>query len=153
MEQEQTQAEANDRVAQLEDQLKRCLADADNLRKHACREAERQRASISDQADGQWLTLVDALDQAERMTPADAATEWAEGLGALRAKATHILHERGLEAVGQPGETYDADLHEAAGMIPDPSRKNGEIAQTLEIGYRRNGRLVRPARVLVAQNG
>ena len=48
------------------------------------------------------------------------------------------------------GEPFDPELHEAISMMPSPNAEPGSVAQVIQKGYALNGRLLRPARVIVA---
>ena len=74
------------------------------------------------------------------------------GVQSVMAGLERNLDSLGLKRVGEPGEKFDPDLHEALTAVPtDDSEKKGTICYVFQVGFVRGERLVRPARVLVFQ--
>lgn len=57
----------------------------------------------------------------------------------------------GVEAVEPAGEPFDPQLHEAMAMVPNPELEPNTVMEVMQKGYLLNGRLVRPAMVVVSQ--
>jgi molecular chaperone GrpE len=142
-------AGADARVAELTADLQRVSAEYANYRKRV----DRDRVAVVEAATGGVLAeLMPLLDDVERarehgdLTGAFQAV--GEGLEALTVKL-------GLERFGEVGEPFDPSVHEALLQAePDPSATVPVCAQVLQPGYRlRSGRVLRPARVSVADPG
>ena len=60
------------------------------------------------------------------------------------------LTKAGLEQLDPAGKKFDPTHHEAMGMVPDDKVAANDVIQVIQKGYVLNGRLVRPARVIVS---
>jgi molecular chaperone GrpE len=145
------QAEAAARDAQL-----RALAELDNVRKRAQRDIENAQRFALERFAGELLGVRDSLELAAQ----NAATADAQSLAAgqqatlqLLAKAFEKFSIQRLDPIGEP---FDPTLHEAVMAQESATAPPDSVLQVLQSGYRLNGRLLRPARVVVArapQNG
>jgi molecular chaperone GrpE len=68
-------------------------------------------------------------------------------LGGLR----ETLNRHGVEAVEPRGEKFDPNLHEALSTMPVEGAESGLVVEVMQKGYRMDGQLIRPARVVVSQ--
>ena len=135
-------------LARMEDRYKRALADLDNYRKRSAREAERR---ISDSADAQlreWLDVVDSIERALLMEPEHPVVE---GLRAVLEQMESILARHGVHRIGTPGERFDPEKHEAIGVQQTDDVPDQAVANVARSGYTRDGRVLRPAQVVVAR--
>lgn len=119
--------------------------------------AQKQVKREADEAKGklvmELLPVLDNLDRtiaAAREHGGDPAM--LEGVRMVRAQLEGVLIKYGVEKVDAQGQKFDPSLHEAVGVQPvnDP-RANGMVAQQYEAGYAYAGRLLRPAKVMVAK--
>jgi molecular chaperone GrpE len=142
--------------ASLRDRLLRALAESENTRRRADRQAEDARNfAIADFAR-ELLVVIDNLQRtieaADEQTPSTADNAvLLEGVRAtLRVfmKTLERFGVRRIEALGQP---FDPNLHEAIMEVEDPSQPPGTVIRVVEPGYTINDRLLRPARVLIAK--
>ena len=62
-----------------------------------------------------------------------------------------VLAKFGVEAVDPQGEPFDPQVHEAMTMVPNPEVEPNTVIEVMQKGYLLNGRLVRPAMVVVSQ--
>jgi molecular chaperone GrpE len=142
--------------AALRDRLLRALAEAENTRSRAAREAEEARKyAIADFAR-ELLIVVDNLDRTVQAAGREAAprAEWAaliEGVQATRRVMMQTLERFGVRAISALGQRFDPNLHEAIMEAEDPSQPPGTVSRVVEDGYMINDRLLRPARVVVAK--
>jgi molecular chaperone GrpE len=128
---------------------RRTKADFENYRKRVDREAAqaeaRGRASL---ATG-LLSVVDNLERAlAAAEPLDDSVpnHIAEGIRLVYEELSGVLANAGIESFSPAGEEFDPDMHEA--MLARPG-KPGEILEVFQKGYRLNGQVLRPARVVV----
>ena len=97
------------------------------------------------------LAVVDSLEiglAAADSADADALREGSEATCKLL-KTT--LERFGIEEVDPEGEPFNPELHEAMSVMPAPNAEPGSVVEGIQKGYALNGRLLRPARVVVAQ--
>jgi len=141
---------------ELEDAKQRHLrarADLENYRRRVTGDLELAREAGLDAAVLPVLTVFDDLGRALQ------AAQSSEDPAAIVPGVRSVLEslERGLEtldirAIGAPGEVFDPDVHEALSAIPATELgQGGTIADVFQAGFKRGGRLVRPARVVVYQ--
>jgi molecular chaperone GrpE len=138
----------DERLAALEDQLKRVAADFDNFRKRAARE----RADLVSLANERLVKdLLPILDDLERTLVAAAEHEEAklvEGVQLVHRSLAQLLEREGLKEIGTQGQ-FDPHVHEA--LLSQPSEQDeGAVIDVLQKGYTLGERVLRPARVVVA---
>lgn len=145
--------EANARAEEMKDRFMRARAELDNFRRRATVEAERARESGLDSAVLPVLSVYDDLRRAlEAADTADPATI-VPGVQSVLSTLERNLDNLGIKAVGNVGETFDPDLHEALTSIPtSEADKSDTIAEVFQLGFRKGDRLIRPARVVVYQS-
>jgi len=153
-------AVSNEPVANLErrllDQQERYLrlaAEYENYRKRSVR--ERSEAQSRGQAD-LVKQLLDPLDDLARFAHVDPATVEAvtvvQGAEMVEKKLLKSLGSAGLEIIDPVNQTFDPTLHEAVATEPALSPEDAHVvARVYQSGYRFNGQLLRPARVVVKQ--
>jgi molecular chaperone GrpE len=73
-----------------------------------------------------------------------------EGSEATCKQLKTTLERFGISEVDPEGEPFDPEMHEAMSMMPAPNIEPGSVAKVVQKGYALNGRLLRPARVIVA---
>ena len=142
----------DDRLASLEkerdeylDLAKRTKAEFENFRKRVARQAadaeSRGRAELA-------TSLVPVLDNLERALAAANPEEdhLADGVRLVREELVNVLARAGVETYSPEGEQFDPDWHEALLTRPGVA---GQVLEVLEKGYRLNGQVLRPARVVV----
>jgi molecular chaperone GrpE len=128
----------------------RAAAEAENVRKRASRDVENAHRFALENFGRELLAVVDSLEiglAAADSADADALREGSEATCKLL-KTT--LERFGIEEVDPEGEPFDPELHEAMSMMPAPNAEPGSVVQVIQKGYALNGRLLRPARVIVA---
>lgn len=143
-------AELRERVAFLEDQWRRALADLDNVRKRQARDVERSRTEERARLAAQWLPVLDNLDRA--LAHADTAPDAVvEGVRAVRDQAVAIVASMGFPRQDvEPGERFDPARHEAVATVPTTDAPEGTVLNVVLPGYGDQERQLRPAAVVVA---
>jgi molecular chaperone GrpE len=130
----------------------RTQADFENFRKRAARDAqmaqERGTAKVVKE-------LLPALDNLERAIAAAEAEEGDEhhmtaGIRLVQKDLAGALERVGIEAFSPKGEVFDPNHHEAVVAQPVPGAASGTVVEVYQQGYRLNGTVIRPARVVVA---
>jgi molecular chaperone GrpE len=131
------------RERELLDRLARMQADFDNFRRRTREESVQAAARGKESLLKALLPLLDNLDRALAHTD-DA------GLKAIARQLAATLAEQGVIVLDPAGEAFDARWHEAVAQEPREGAKPGTIVAVLEKGYALDGRVLRPARVVVA---
>jgi molecular chaperone GrpE len=140
--------EAAAAVAELEDRLRRALADLDNLRKRYDRELARERAAERARLAALWLPIVDDLDRALEHPDGDPAA-LIEGVRAVRDQAVTTLAQLGFPRFTDVGRPFDPARHEAMGVVRADAPA-GTVVAAVRPGYGNDESLLRPAGVVVA---
>lgn len=138
-------------VAEAKDQVLRAAAETQNVRRRAEQEAEKARKFALERFVKELLPVVDTLEKAlEAMT--DAASEaHREGVAMTLKLQLDAMAKFGVEQIDPAGEPFDPQLHEAMAMVPNPELEPNSVMEVIQKGYQLNGRLVRPAMVVVSQ--
>jgi molecular chaperone GrpE len=140
-------------LAAQQDRYLRLAAEFDNFR----RRTSRERADA--EARGQAAVikqLLDPLDDLARFAHVDPAavdpSTVVQGAEMVEKKLYKVLSGLGLEVVDPVNQTFDPTLHEAVATEPALSAEDDHVvSRVFQQGYRFNGQLLRPARVVVKQ--
>jgi molecular chaperone GrpE len=143
-------AEAQDRAEQHRADFLRAIAELENVRKRSAREVDAARQFGVERFAADLLPVADTLDLALRSAAdADAAT-LAQGQEATLRLLLKAFERAGIVEIEPDGEPFDPTLHEAMAMQPAPDRPPHTVLQVVQKGWLLNGRLLRPARVIVS---
>lgn len=139
----------------LTSDLQRERAEFSNFRKRAVQEKAQQAAQSSARLLTDLLPALDAFDQffAAYLPKAetDAATKAiVDGVQLVHRQITRVFTEAGVEEFNPAGAEFDPNLMEALSLIEADIEKE-TVSQVFQKGYRIDGRLIRPARVVVTK--
>jgi molecular chaperone GrpE len=129
------------KVAKLEEQWKRALADYANLEKRISREKESQTKLANEALVDKLLFVFDDLERACKNLPEP-------GLAIIKDQFWQVLAGEGIERIITQGKTFDPQSMDAEAMVPGPKNK---IVEEICAGYTYRGRCLRPAKVKVGQ--
>ena len=135
---------------ELRDRLMRSLAEAENVRKRAARDVEHAHKFALENFGRELLAVVDSLEMGLAAADNADAEALREGSEATCKLLKTTLERFGISEVDPEGEPFDPEMHEAMSMMPAPNIEPGSVAKVVQKGYALNGRLLRPARVIVA---
>jgi len=142
-----------EQVAKANDQVLRVQAEMQNVRRRAERDVESAHKFALDKFAADLLPVVDNLERA--LAAIDTADEGqksvAEGLELTLKSFVEVLARYKIEAIYPAGQPFDAELHQAVSMVPNPDLEANTVMDVFQKGYTLNGRLVRPAMVVVSQ--
>ena len=160
--------EAIARVQELEEQLKtqieeaankeqdillRSRAEIENLRRRTEQDVEKAHKFALEKFSKDILNTIDNLERA-LATPANKEDESVkalfDGVELTLKELVSTVGRFGIEAVGVVGEAFNPDLHQAISMQPAEGFESNQISVVLQKGYTLNGRVIRPAMVMVA---
>ncbi|MDI5983576.1 nucleotide exchange factor GrpE [Halomonas sp. M4R5S39] len=138
-------------LAEAKDQALRAAAEAQNVRRRAEQEAEKARKFALERFVKELLPVVDSLEKALEAMGEDATEAHREGVSMTLKMQHDVLGKFGVEMVEPHGEPFDPQYHEAMAMVPNPELEPNTVMDVMQKGYLLNGRLVRPAMVVVSQ--
>lgn len=128
----------------------RAAAELDNVRKRASRDVEHARKYALESFSRDLLSVVDSFEMGlAAADKADAAT-LREGSEATLKQLLATLERFGVSQISAEGEPFDPELHEAISMQPSTDLEPNSVLADVQSGYTLNGRLLRPARVVVS---
>jgi molecular chaperone GrpE len=139
----------SDPVAELEDRLRRALADAENARKRCERLVADARTDERARVASEWLPIVDNLERALEHAGAEAGAV-IDGVRAVRDQAVALLRSLGFPRHDETDVPFDPQLHEAVSVVPDGDAPAGTVVHVVRAGYGEGTRQLRPAAVVVA---
>jgi molecular chaperone GrpE len=142
--------EAAETEEQPEDYLalaQRIQADFENYRKRAAREAAAAGERAKSGLVRELLPIVDNLERA-LASAEDGEQHLAEGVRLVHSELIAVLERNGIEQFDPSGDKFDPSEHEALSVRNDG--EPGLVLEVVERGYRANGTVLRPARVVVS---
>lgn len=144
-------SKSQQRIEELETQLKRLAADFDNYKKRA--DTERKEVFALAQAQA-LLEIAPVLDNFRRATdhlPEDLKqNNWVTGVLYVERQLEQILNDAGITKIKTIGELFNPALHEAISTEPNDSAPADHVTAEIEGGYLMNGRVLKPAKVKVS---
>ena len=137
-------------------ELKACersRAEIENLRRRTEQDVEKAHKFAVEKFSKDILNTIDNLERA-LATPANKEDESVkalfDGVELTLKELVSTVSRFGVEAVGVVGEAFNPDLHQAISMQPAEGFETNQISVVLQKGYTLNGRVIRPAMVMVA---
>lgn len=158
-EREQTGAESpfEAELAKARDELLRALAEIENTRRRAERQAQEARVYAIDRFAGDLLPVADTLTRAiasvspqAREAGDDALRTLLAGIELTERTLLDTFARHGLKRVGAKGDAFDPNLHQAVAQAPSSEVPAGAIAEVMQPGYMLGDRTLRAAMVLVS---
>lgn len=141
-------------VKKEQDILLRTRAEIDNIRRRAEQDVEKAHKFALEKFAKDLLETIDNLERA-LSTPANVENETikslVDGVELTLKGLLSTVARFGVEPVGVIGETFNPELHQAISMQPTEGFESNQITVVLQKGYLLNGRVIRPAMVMVAQ--
>ena len=148
---EQAVADAEARAAENWDKYLRAVAELDNYRKRAQRDLENAHKFALERFAREILTVCDSLELGIAAGSEAGTGVLLDGMQATLKLLNQTLEQFGVAVVDPLGEPFDPEFHEAMTMQPSAGMEPGSVLTVFQKGYTLNGRLLRPARVVVAQ--
>jgi len=142
-------AAAEARALEHKDLYMRALAELDNVRKRSVRDVEQAHKFAVDRFASDLIGVKDSLELG--MDAAGSIETLRSGTEATLKLLAKAFEKAGLTEIVPQGEMFNPELHEA--MVSQPSAEHvpNSVLQVVQKGYQLNGRLLRPARVIVSR--
>ncbi len=135
------------------EQALRTAAEAQNIRRRAEQDVDKARKFALEKFSSELLPVVDNLERA--IESADASHELVkalvEGVELTHKSFIDVLAKFNVEQIDPQGEPFDPQLHQAMSMVENPEVEPNTVVAVMQKGYSLNGRLVRPAMVMVSK--
>jgi molecular chaperone GrpE len=139
-------------LAAAKDAALRAQADAMNMQRRAEQEIEKARKFALERICGDLLSVVDNLERAlESVGGNEGDASLLEGIELTRKGFMDVLVKYGVQPVDPLGEPFDPETAQAMSMVEQPDVEPNSVIAVMQKGYTLNGRLLRPAMVMVSK--
>jgi molecular chaperone GrpE len=135
---------------ETDDRLLRLAADFDNYKKRAARERAEYVALANESLLKELLPILDDLERALTAAEQHEEAQLEEGVRLVHRSLASLLQRNGVREIETDGK-FDPHVHEALLAQPAEDREQGDVLDVIQKGYRLGDRVVRPARVIVAE--
>jgi molecular chaperone GrpE len=143
-------------LAKARDEMLRALAEVENTRRRAERQAAEARAYAIDRFANDLLPVADTLGRALAAAPRDDVDEGFRnlltGVELTERAMLEAFGRHGLKRVGAKGDKFDPNIHQAVAQAPS-DQPAGVVLEVMQPGYVLGERTLRPAMVLVSAGG
>ena len=141
---------AEEAVSAPDDAYLRLAADFDNYRKRVAREHAELTTRANERLVNELLPVLDDLERALEAAAEHEEAKLEEGVKLVHRSLVALLERHGLSEIATEG-SFDPHVHEALLAQPGEGAEEGAVLQVLQKGYRLGDRVLRPARVIVAE--
>jgi molecular chaperone GrpE len=148
---QQALSESEERAKSHWEQYLRAVADLDNVRKRAQRDIESANRYGLEKIAQELLPVRDSLELAVQNAARSDVQHLVAGQEATLALLAKALEKFGVRVIDPQGEPFDPERHEAMMTQESATAEPNSVLQVVQPGYELNGRLLRPARVIVAR--
>ena len=152
---EQLLVQMQEEAEAARDAALRAQADAQNIKRRAEQDIERARKFALEQFTRELLPVADNLERALESAAGDddVIKPIAEGVELTLKSLLDAMKKSNIEVVDPLGEPFDPNLHQAMSMVENNDVEPNSVIAVMQKGYTLNGRLVRPAMVMVSKSG
>lgn len=144
-------AAAQARADDHRDNMLRALAEADNIRKRAQRDVEAAHKFGVERFAANLLEVRDSLELGIAAGGGVDAAKLVEGMQATLRLLDKAFEKAGITLIDPAGQAFNPEFHEAMVTQPSADQPAGSVLAVIQKGYSLNGRLLRPARVVIAR--
>ncbi|MCK7596174.1 nucleotide exchange factor GrpE [Microbulbifer sp. CAU 1566] len=146
-------ASLHQQLADHKDMVLRAQAEVQNARRRAQQDVEKAHKFGVEKLIKDLLPVVDNLERAIATIDSEHEAHKAvvEGIELTQKSFIDTLTKSGVEVLDPAGEPFDPELHQAMAQVPNGDVEPNTVLEVFQKGYRLNGRLVRPAMVVVSK--
>jgi len=145
--------EAAEQHAEQKDSVVRAAADVDNMRRRAAQDVEKAHKFALEKFANELLPVIDNLERAIEFSDKENETlkPLLEGIDMTVKSFNDAVAKFGVEIVNPQGEQFNPDFHQAMSIQPSNDVTPNTVLAVMQKGYTLNGRLLRPAMVMVSK--
>ncbi len=150
---QQQLAEAQDQAQQERERAIRAAAEMENLRRRAAMDVEKAHKFALEKFAGELLPVIDSLERALEMSDRenDQLKPTLEGVELTLRSMLNAVGKFGVLPIDPQGEGFDPNRHQAMSMVENPNVAPNTVLAVIQKGYELNGRVIRPAMVMLAK--
>jgi len=152
---EQIQEAVTAALAEQRDSVLRAQAEVQNMRRRCEADLEKAHKFALERFSGDLLSVVDNLERALAAVPPEQAEQvksLSEGVELTLKGFLEVFAKFKIEQLAPQGEPFDPQLHQAVASIPNANVEPNTVIEVMQKGYSLNGRVIRPAMVVVAKS-
>lgn len=144
---------ARKEIEEQHDKYLRLSAEFDNYRKRTIKEKAELIKNGGEKTIAAILPILDDFERAlKTMETSDDVKAMREGIELIYNKFLKVLSQEGLQKIETDGQEFNTDYHEAIALVPAPTKEQkGKILDCVQPGYQLNDKVIRHAKVVVAQ--
>ncbi|WP_320822833.1 nucleotide exchange factor GrpE [Reinekea sp.] len=148
-------AAAREEASKMRDQYLRSEAEMANLRRRVEKDVENAHKYGQEKLSRELLAVADNLERAVSSSESDTAdlVSLKEGVDLTLKGLKDLFVKFNIEAIDPEGNPFDPQLHQAMSMVENPNVEPNTVIAVMQKGYLLNGRLIRPAMVMVSKGG
>jgi len=141
------------RVKDQQDSVLRAKAEVENMRRRSEQEIDKARKFALNKFAEELLPVIDNLERAIQAadTENEAIKPIVEGVELTHKTFIGVIEKFGLKEINPEGEAFNPELHQAMSIQESPDHESNTVMFVMQKGYELNGRVVRPAMVMVAK--
>lgn len=144
-------AETRQALADMKDTVLRERADLENQRRRVARDLEQARKFANERLLSDLLPVFDSLEAGLASETGDPV-KLREGMELTLKQLGKVVTEYGMDSVDPRGAAFDPERHQAMSAVVSPEHPENTVVQVYQKGYSLNGRLLRPALVVVSKS-
>jgi len=146
-------AKAEQKAADNLDKALRVQAEMENLKRRTQKDLDSAHKYGLEKFAKELLSVIDSLELGIQAATSDApeVVKLKEGSELTIAQFESVFAKFNIEAINPIGEAFNPEFHQAMTMVPSPDAEPNSVINVFQKGYVLNGRLIRPAMVVVAQ--
>ncbi|MEI5638281.1 MULTISPECIES: nucleotide exchange factor GrpE [unclassified Pseudoalteromonas] len=140
-------------IEDQKDSVVRAAAETENVRRRAAQDVEKAHKFALEKFSNELLPVIDNLERAIEFSDKENETlkPVLEGIDMTLKSFSDALAKFGVEAVDPQGEAFNPELHQAMSIQPSNDVSPNTVLAVMQKGYTLNGRLLRPAMVMVSK--
>ncbi len=146
-------AQAEAAAQEEKDRALRIAAEMENLRRRSALDVEKAHKFALEKFSGELLPVIDSLERALELSDREneALKPTLEGVDLTLRSMLSTVAKFGVEAINPLGEPFDPNRHQAISMVENGQVAPNSVIAVMQKGYELNGRIIRPAMVMVAR--
>lgn len=142
-------------VKDQQDSVLRARADVENMRRRTEQEIDKARKFALERFAGELLPVIDNMERALEMVDKDKDTEgfkpMLEGIELTVKTMKDVVEKFGVKELSPHGKPFDPDFHQAMSIQESAEHEPNTVMLVMQKGYELNGRVLRPAMVMVSK--
>lgn len=149
----QAQDKLAEELAQWKDRYARAQAEFENTRRRLEKRQEEAEKHAGARIINNMIGVVDDLEYAQKHAQSSGRPAEAQGINAIYEKMIESFKKEGVTIIDPQDKPFDHNCQTAVKMVDDPALPDQTVVEVLQKGYELNGRILRPAMVVVSTGG